>query len=132
MPQRSLLWLTLQSLGRIFTTLFFTSTSPASATSPPRPGPHRVESPSTIDPLLLACRFTRPVSFIAKSELFETPLSALFFRSLNTYPVRQGAGDISAMKETIHRLQQGHLLNIFPKAPAPKTARSRHYKKASP
>lgn len=32
----------------------------------------------------------------------------------NAFPVRQGAGDVGAVRETIQRLREGHLLNIYP------------------
>ena len=34
-------------------------------------------------------------------------------RSLNAFPIRQGAGDIGALKEVIKRVKQGYLTNIF-------------------
>ena len=33
---------------------------------------------------------------------------------MNAFPVRQGKGDTSAVKETIRRLQEGHILNLYP------------------
>src|SRR3954466_3010043 len=115
MPPLPLLSAILQSLARIFTTLFF-DLKVFGLHNLPRRGPALIVSihQGTIDPLFLGAQLHRPLSFMAKSELFDTPLSARFFRALNTDPVRQGAGDISAIKETIHRLQSGHLLNIFP------------------
>jgi 1-acyl-sn-glycerol-3-phosphate acyltransferase len=69
---------------------------------------------SYLDPVVLASKLTRPLSFLAKSELFENPAFGWLIRQLNAYPVRQGEGDISAMKETIRRLQEGDALNMFP------------------
>ena len=70
---------------------------------------------SCLDPLILSLHLRRPLNYIAKSELFENRLCAWFLRSVcNAFPVRQGRGDVRAVKETIHRLQQGHLMNIFP------------------
>jgi 1-acyl-sn-glycerol-3-phosphate acyltransferase len=68
----------------------------------------------SLDPVLLAVRLKRPLNYIAKSELFENPWADSMLRALNAFPVRQGAGDVHAVKETIHRLQAGHLLNIYP------------------
>jgi 1-acyl-sn-glycerol-3-phosphate acyltransferase len=57
----------------------------------------------------------RPLNYIAKSELFGNPFAGRFLRSvLNAFPVRQGHGDIRAVKETIQRLREGHLMNIYP------------------
>jgi 1-acyl-sn-glycerol-3-phosphate acyltransferase len=69
---------------------------------------------SYLDPVLVAVRLKRPVSFLAKSELFENPYFGWFIRMLHAFPVRQGEGDIGAVKEIIRRLEEGHALNIYP------------------
>jgi 1-acyl-sn-glycerol-3-phosphate acyltransferase len=67
-----------------------------------------------LDPVVLAVGLRRPLNYIAKAELFQSPFFDWLLRSLNGFPVRQGAGDVGAVKETIRRLQGGHLLNIYP------------------
>jgi 1-acyl-sn-glycerol-3-phosphate acyltransferase len=74
---------------------------------------------SFLDPAVLGIPIRRPVSFLAKSELFEgtSPLGRLFgkvIRRLNAFPVRQGEGDVGAVRETIKRLQEGRVLTMFP------------------
>jgi 1-acyl-sn-glycerol-3-phosphate acyltransferase len=74
---------------------------------------------SYLDPMILGVPIPRPVSFLSKSELFEGQTAAgRFFasliRNLNAYPVRQGEGDVGAVRETIRRLQEGHVLTMFP------------------
>ena len=69
---------------------------------------------SFLDPVLVAVHLSRPVSFLAKSELFENPYFGWFIRMLHAFPVRQGEGDIGAVKEIIRRLGEGHAVNIYP------------------
>lgn len=69
---------------------------------------------SYLDPVLLAVKLPRPLSFLAKSELFVNPVLRWLITSLGAFPVRQGEGDIGAVKETIRRLQEGHALNVYP------------------
>ena len=69
---------------------------------------------SYLDPMVLASKLHRPMSFLAKSELFENRYFGWLIRNLNAFPVRQGEGDVGAVKETIRRLQEGHVLNVFP------------------
>ncbi|MEO6434370.1 MAG: lysophospholipid acyltransferase family protein [Tepidisphaeraceae bacterium] len=69
---------------------------------------------SYLDPILLAVKIARPFSFLAKSELFENPFFGWMISRLNAFPVRQGEGDIGAVKETIRRLQEGHALIVYP------------------
>jgi 1-acyl-sn-glycerol-3-phosphate acyltransferase len=69
---------------------------------------------SYLDPILLAVQLRRPLCYMAKSELFENRYFSWLISSLNAYPVRQGAGDVGAIRETIRLLGEGHVLNIFP------------------
>jgi 1-acyl-sn-glycerol-3-phosphate acyltransferase len=69
---------------------------------------------SYLDPVLIAVYLQRPVSYLAKSELFHHRWFSWLIRSLNAFPVKQGAGDIGAVKETIKRLREGHILNVYP------------------
>jgi 1-acyl-sn-glycerol-3-phosphate acyltransferase len=69
---------------------------------------------SYLDPVLVGLYLPRPMSYLAKSELFRNRFFAWLIRSLNAFPVKQGAGDIGAVKEMIKRLREGHMLNIFP------------------
>src|SRR5690606_38172150 len=45
--------------------------------------------------------------------LFENRLFGGLISRLNAFPVRQGAGDVGAIRETIRRLQQGHMLVMY-------------------
>jgi len=69
---------------------------------------------SNLDPVLLSVRLSRPVTYMAKVELFKKPAFAWLIRSLHAFPVKRGAGDVGAMKEAIRLLQNGYLLNFFP------------------
>lgn len=69
---------------------------------------------SALDPVLLCVQLRRPLHYIAKSELFKNRIAAWFLRWVNAFPVRQGAGDVGAIRQTILRLKSGHLMNIFP------------------
>jgi 1-acyl-sn-glycerol-3-phosphate acyltransferase len=69
---------------------------------------------SYLDPVLVGVQVKRPFSFMAKSELFAAPGFGWLLPRLNALPVRQGKGDRGAIDETVRRLQEGHLLTIFP------------------
>jgi len=83
---------------------------------------------SYLDPLLVAYAVKkRPVFFMAKSELFETPiLSTLIKHWGNGFPVKRGRLDLTALKTALEILDKGELLAIFPegqRAPAKKFVR---------
>jgi len=69
---------------------------------------------SYLDPALVGTAVPRILSYMAKSELFTNKYFGWYIRKLHAFPVKQGKGDIGAMRETIDRLKEGHLLNIFP------------------
>ncbi|HEX2971467.1 MAG TPA: lysophospholipid acyltransferase family protein [Tepidisphaeraceae bacterium] len=76
---------------------------------------------SNLDPVLLAVQLQRKISFIAKSELFESPFFSWLIRSLNAFPVRRGETDIGAIKEAIRRLREGRVLTMFPEGTRTRT-----------
>lgn len=113
--ERSLLWRVLQAFCRIVTTLMFDLKVYGRHHVPAKGGALLVANhQSYLDPVLVAVRLYRPVSFLAKSELFENPYFGWLIRALHAFPVRLGEGDVGAMRETIRRVQEGHILNIYP------------------
>ena len=114
--RRSLPWKSLQAIARVLTTLLFDLKVYGRHHIPSRGGVLIVSNhQGNLDPVLLAVRLNRPLNYIAKAELFENPIGGWLLRFvLNAFPVRQGAGDVGAVKETINRLREGHLLNMFP------------------
>lgn len=69
---------------------------------------------SYLDPALVGVRIYRPLSFMAKSELFDIPVFGWIIRHCNAFPVQQGKGDRAAIEQTIQTLKSGHILNLFP------------------
>jgi 1-acyl-sn-glycerol-3-phosphate acyltransferase len=69
---------------------------------------------SYLDPAVLGAQLRRPMSYLAKSDLWKNPVFGWLISHLYAFPVRQGTGDVGAIKETISRLREGHVLNIFP------------------
>ena len=108
-------WRFLQGICRIVTTLAFDLKVYGVHRLPQDGGVLVVSNhQSYLDPVLLAVRTRRPLSYMAKSELFGNKAFTWLIRSLGAFPVRQGAGDIRAMKEAIERVQEGDALAIFP------------------
>jgi 1-acyl-sn-glycerol-3-phosphate acyltransferase len=111
----TIIWKLAQTLCRVFTTVVFDLKVYGVENVPKTGGVLLVSNhQSYLDPVLVGVRLTRPLSYLAKSELFENPFLSWLIRGLNAFPVRQGAGDVGAMKETITRLQDGNALTIFP------------------
>jgi 1-acyl-sn-glycerol-3-phosphate acyltransferase len=62
--------------------------------------------------LVLAC--PRPVTFMAKRELFGGPVRRWGFHVLGGFPVRREIADVRAMDIGLAVLQQGHVLGLYP------------------
>jgi 1-acyl-sn-glycerol-3-phosphate acyltransferase len=115
MNHRSLTWRYLQIIARVGTTLLFDLRADGLENVPKDGGVLLVANhQSYLDPVLVAVRLYRPVSFFAKSELFTNPYFGWLIRTLHAFPVRQGDGDVGAVKEVIRRLEEGYALNIYP------------------
>lgn len=115
MTERSLLWRILQCPIRIATTVALDLKVYGRNNVPRTGGALLVANhQSYLDPPLLAAQLYRPVSFMARHGLFENRYFGWLIRNLHAFPVRQGEGDVGAIKETIARLKEGHILNIYP------------------
>ncbi|MFN4244451.1 MAG: lysophospholipid acyltransferase family protein [Tepidisphaerales bacterium] len=113
--RRSLLWRTLQPLAKLaFATLF--DLRAYGVENVPQAGGAVLAAnhQSFLDPPVIAAPLTRPVSFMAKAELFSNPYFGMLIRNLHAYPIRQGRGDRGAIVETVKRLEEGYLVNIYP------------------
>lgn len=113
--RRTPVWITVAGIARILFSVFFDLKVFGARNVPKTGGVLLVSNhQSYLDPVLMALGLDRTVSYLAKSELFKVPGLAWLIRSLNAFPVEQGAGDVGAVKEAIARLQTGHVLNVYP------------------
>jgi 1-acyl-sn-glycerol-3-phosphate acyltransferase len=68
---------------------------------------------SNMDPVVLASAVRRPVTFMAKAELFVGPLGWIL-RWIGQFPVRRGGIDREALRTTEAVLARGSVLGLFP------------------
>ena len=66
------------------------------------------------DPPLLGSIIPRETHFLAKEELFATPVLGPAIRGLNAIPIRRGSADLSGLTRAIEALKQGGALLVFP------------------
>ena len=69
---------------------------------------------SKADPAIIMSHFWRPVRYLAKEELFESKITAFFYRSIGQIPVGRGKSDRVAFKAAIDSLNNGDRVGIFP------------------
>lgn len=66
------------------------------------------------DPTLVGSACRRPLHFLAKEELFRTPIVGPIIRSVQAIPIRRGVADLSGMSRAIEVLKDGGALLMFP------------------
>lgn len=81
----------------------------------PRQGPLLVVAnhASDFDPPIVSCAVRRPVSYMAKEELFKVPVFSSAIRAYGAYPVKRGSADRSAIRSALEQLENGWAVGIF-------------------
>lgn len=69
---------------------------------------------SAFDPPLTGAMMKRPLNFMAKQELFDTPVLGFLIKRTNAFPVKRGKQDMSAMRNAFSLLENGNALLMFP------------------
>ena len=69
---------------------------------------------SYADPVLLTMPMKKPVTYMAKEELFKNKLFGWFITMLGAFPVKRGAGDMQVIEDSVAILNSGRHLVIFP------------------
>lgn len=69
---------------------------------------------SYADPPLVGSAMKRPMFFMAKQELFDTPVLGFLIRRTNAFPVKRGQGDVGAIRAAQRLLRAGRPLLMFP------------------
>lgn len=91
-----------------------TRTVGAENLDPDRGGVLLINHQSFLDPLFVAVRLTRPVSFIARDTLFKLPFIGWLCRSTFVIPVSRTAFRGGSIRAALERLEQGFLVGIYP------------------
>ena len=68
---------------------------------------------SFLDPLLIGLPLRRPISYVARDDLFEAPIVGSILRRTYVMPIRQSSA-ASSIRVPIARLKQGFYVGLFP------------------
>ena len=90
----------------------------------PKTGPLIVVSNhlSRADPPIIGAGIPRRIVFMAKEELFRSPLMALIVKGFGAFPVRKREADRDALRQAQEVLEKGLALGVFPEGTRSKTA----------
>jgi len=105
---------------RLLVKLYFLRVDSSNQEAVPETGPVILAAnhPSSIlDSVLLSTELSRPVNYLAKSELFRSPLLARIYTWLGAIPIHRGQGSEvmqKAFEQVYLRLEEGKCVGIFP------------------
>lgn len=68
---------------------------------------------SDFDPPILSSCVRRPVSYMAKEELFKVPVLSQAIRLYGAYPVKRESADRSAIRAALTQLEAGWAVGVF-------------------
>ena len=74
-----------------------------------------------LDPPVVGINCPRTVHFMAKEELFSTPILKHLLPGLNAFPVKRGMSDREALRTGMKILKEGKVLGLFPEGTRSKT-----------
>lgn len=69
---------------------------------------------SSLDPLLAAVAFHRPVSYLARHELFALPVIGWILKKTYVMPIKRASAGTESIRICVERLKQGYYVGIFP------------------
>ena len=69
---------------------------------------------SNWDAVILACVTKRPMTFVAKNELFDVPVLRSLLKALGVEPIDRGKSDLLALKTILGILKDGNSIFMFP------------------
>ncbi|SFJ37344.1 lysophospholipid acyltransferase family protein [Planctomicrobium piriforme] len=69
---------------------------------------------SFVDPLVAAVAMQRPVSYLARHNLFQIPILGWILRHTYVMPIRRGSAGTESIRLAVERLQQGYYVGLFP------------------
>ncbi|WRP05091.1 lysophospholipid acyltransferase family protein [Rossellomorea aquimaris] len=76
-----------------------------------------------LDPPVVGISAPRPVSFMAKEELFSVPVLGKLLPDLRAFPVKRGMSDREALRKGLQVLKRGDVLGLFPEGTRSKTGK---------
>ena len=65
------------------------------------------------DPVMIAILLNRKPSFMAKKEIFSSPLASWFYGELGAFPVDREKADMKAYRKSMQILEEGEMLLMF-------------------
>lgn len=69
---------------------------------------------SHFDPPVITSLLPFKIDWMAVVELFQHPVAAAYFRSVDAFPTDRNKADLGAVRAALARLKRGHVVGIYP------------------
>ena len=69
---------------------------------------------SFFDPVFLAISLPRPLTFMAKEELFSRPIIGKIVKGCEVIPLSRNGGDAAKLRLAVRELKAGKVFSVFP------------------
>jgi 1-acyl-sn-glycerol-3-phosphate acyltransferase len=79
---------------------------------------------SHFDPPVITSMLPFKIDWMAVVELFQHPVAAAYFRSVDAFPTDRSKADLRAVRNALARLKRGHVVGIYPEGGIRDGARS--------
>lgn len=73
-----------------------------------------VNHQSFLDPMLVGLPLRRPISYLARDNLFRVPVIGWILRSTYVMPINRDAASTASIRNALHRIEHGFLVGLFP------------------
>jgi len=112
--QRNWLWFTLQQIAQCVFTVWFRFRAQGIENLPSGGALLLINHQSYLDPLMVALPLRRPVSYIARENLFRIPVVGWLIERTYVMPISRESAGTESLRESIRRMEHGFLVGIYP------------------
>ena len=112
--RRNWIWFIAQQVAQFFFTIWFQMRSFGMENLPQGGALLLINHQSFLDPLMVGLPLPRPVSYVARDNLFRIPILGWLLRRTYVIPISRERGGTESLRESIRRLEHGFLVGVFP------------------
>ncbi|MBI1313226.1 1-acyl-sn-glycerol-3-phosphate acyltransferase [bacterium] len=113
--RRNVVWLTLQFVLRLVFAAWLRYRARAIENLPIEGGGLvLVNHQSFLDPLLAGLPLRRPISYLARDNLFRVPVVGWILRKTYVIPINRDAASTASLRNALRRMEHGFLVGVFP------------------
>lgn len=119
--RRNWVWRFIQFWFQIFVMLWFGLKTRGKEKLPEGGALFLVNHQSYLDPLLISVWLRRPVSFLARDNLFSVPVVGWVLKNTYVMPIKRESASTESLRKSVERLNHGFYVGLFPEGTRTRT-----------